>query len=250
MRDSLVVVANMPVKSSAERRVLVVDDEPTVREVVGRYLERDGFTVCELADGSNVLAMISSFRPHLVVLDVMLPVRGGIELLTELRRTSSIPVVLLTARSDEADRVIGLEIGADDYVVKPFSSRELVARVRCILRRSPSTSGVAALDDVAAPTIQFGELSIDPSAREVSISGRLVNLTAREFDLFEFLAAHPRQVFSRAQLLERVWNSSAAFQDPATVTVHIRRIRTKIEHDVDHPRWIITVFGVGYRFES
>jgi DNA-binding response OmpR family regulator len=220
--------------------VLVVDDEPTVRDVVARYLERDGFVVRELADGSDVLAVVASFRPDLIVLDVMLPYRSGLDLLRDLG--PGIPVILLTARTDEADRVLGLELGADDYVVKPFSPRELVARVRSVLRRSASPSATAVLS--------FDGLVIDTIAREVAVDDEAVALTAKEFDLLAYLAGHPRQVFSRAQLLVAVWDSSPDFQDPATVTVHVRRLRNKIEHDPEQPRWISTVWGIGYRFES
>jgi len=223
----------------AVQRVLVVDDEPTVRDVVARYLERDGYVVREVGDGSEVAAAIAEFHPDLVVLDVMLPGRSGLDVLRELG--NSVPVILLTARTDETDRVIGLELGADDYVVKPFSPRELVARVRSVLRRAGAPVGAAVLT--------FDELRIDPAAREVSLSDKVIALTAKEFDLLAHLASHPRQVFSRAQLLESVWDSSPDYQDPATVTVHVRRVRNKIERDPEQPRWIATVWGVGYRFE-
>ncbi|MBI5087616.1 MAG: response regulator transcription factor [Actinobacteria bacterium] len=223
----------------AAARVLVVDDEPTVRDVVARYLERDGYAVCELGDGGDVAAAVDSFRPDLIVLDIMLPTRSGLDVLRDLGQR--IPVILLTARTDEADRVLGLELGADDYVVKPFSPRELVARVRSVLRRSAP---------VGAPTVmQFDGLTIDTGAREVAVAGAPVSLTVKEFDVLAHLAAHPRQVFSRAQLLAAVWDSSPDYQDPATVTVHVRRLRNKIERDPEQPRWISTVWGVGYRFE-
>jgi DNA-binding response OmpR family regulator len=223
----------------AERRVLVVDDEPTVRDVVARYLERDGYVVCEVGDGDEVAAAIDSFRPDLIVLDVMLPHRSGLDVLRSVG--ARVPVILLTARTDETDRVLGLELGADDYVVKPFSPRELVARVGSVLRRAQGPQGTSVL--------RFDALEIDTAAREVRVDGQVVALTAKEFDVLAHLAAHPRQVFSRAQLLESVWDSSPAYQDPATVTVHVRRLRNKIEHDPEHPRYIATVWGVGYRFE-
>ncbi len=223
-------------------RVLVVDDEPTVREVVASYLERDGLSVDVAADGAAALEALKR-RPDLIVLDIMLPQVGGLEILREVRRTTEIPVILLTARSDETDRVVGLELGADDYVVKPFSPRELAARVRSVLRRSrpraPDTAG----------RMSFDGLVVDQSAHEVFVANRLVELRPREFDLLAFLAASPRQVFSRAQILERVWDSPAEFQDLSTITVHIRRLRHKIEIDPMHPRWIRTIWGVGYRFE-
>jgi DNA-binding response OmpR family regulator len=223
----------------AAQRVLVVDDEPTVRDVVARYLERDGYVVREIGDGDEVAAAVESFRPDLVVLDVMLPGRSGLDVLRELG--NRVPVILLTARTDETDRVLGLELGADDYVVKPFSPRELVARVRSVLRRSGAPTGTAVLT--------FDDLSIDLAAREVRVGGDVVALTAKEFDVLAHLASHPRQVFSRAQLLVAVWDSSPDYQDPATVTVHVRRVRNKIERDPEQPRWIATVWGVGYRFE-
>ena len=223
----------------AATRVLVVDDEPTVREVVARYLERDGYTVREVADGDEVAEAIETFRPDLIVLDVMLPHRSGLDVLRDVG--SRVPVILLTARTDETDRVLGLELGADDYVVKPFSPRELVARVRSVLRRAQAPTG--------STLLQFDDLVIDTAAREVRVAGEVVALTAKEYDVLAHLAAHPRQVFSRAQLLASVWDSSPEYQDPATVTVHVRRLRNKIEHDPEHPRFIATVWGVGYRFE-
>lgn len=225
------------------RRVLVVDDEPRVREVVASYLERDGFEVQEAGDGSSARLLISGFRPDLVVLDVMFPGASGLDLLSELRTADPpIPVILLTARADEEERVAGLELGADDYVVKPFSPRELVARVRSVLRRTRPASSPAA-------PIEHGSLRIDPAARRVELEGRPVELTAREFDLLLYLAASPGQVYSRAELLAEVWDSSPEWQDPATVTVHIRRLRQKLERDPADPRRFQTVWGVGYRFE-
>ena len=231
--------ADVGVSSTGSSRILVVDDEPTVREVVARYLERDGYVVAQADDGDLVLAAVQSFQPDLVVLDVMLPHRSGLDLVRDL--PTGLPVILLTARAEEADRVLGLELGADDYVVKPFSPRELVARVRSVLRRSAPSEQSAVL--------RFDELEIDTAAREVKVAATPMALTAKEFDLLAYLATHPRQVFSRAQLLAAVWDSSPDYQDPATVTVHVRRVRTKIEADSDHPRWIATVWGVGYRFE-
>lgn len=232
---------------SQRQRVLVVDDEPTVREVVATYLEREGYEVEVLAEGGTVIEAIDRFRPDLLVLDVMLPVRSGFDLVRELRTQSSLPVILLTARSDETDRVLGLELGADDYIVKPFSPRELAARVRSVLRRA--LVPVAATTPPADQLLEFDGLTIDVLAREVLLGGEVVTLTAKEFDLLAHLAAHPRRAFSRADLLREVWDSDPGYQDPATVTVHVRRLRTKLEADLDHPRWIVTVFGVGYRFE-
>ncbi len=213
-----------------------------VREVVARYLERDGLRVHEVADGDQAMAWLATNHPALVVLDIMLPGVDGLSLLRRLRADGDVPVILLTARAEEVDRVVGLELGADDYVVKPFSPRELAVRVRNLLRRATRS----AVDGVE---LRFGSLSIDPSAREVSIDGVLVTLTPKEFDLLLVLARAPRQVFSRRDLLQLVWDSAPEYQDPATVTVHVGRLRQKLETDPDHPRWIDTVWGVGYRFQ-
>ncbi len=221
--------------------MLVVDDEPMVREVASTYLVREGFEVAEAADGTEALDRMSAESFDLIVLDVMLPEIDGFSVLTRIRRTSDVPVVLLTARADESDRLLGLELGADDYVVKPFSPRELAARVRTILRR---TLGPPREVD----RMEFPGLVIDGTCREVLVDGKPIELTPREFDLVAFLARFPRQVFSRAQLLEQVWDSSPDWQDPATVTVHVRRIRQKMEADPEAPRWFDTVWGVGYRF--
>ena len=224
-------------------KVLVVDDEPTVREVVVGYLRRDGHEVAEAADGTTALELLDAEPPDLVVLDMMLPGVNGLDILRRVRSTSDIPVIMLTARAEESDRVAGLELGADDYVVKPFSPRELAARVNGVLRRSGNR------ETNAPQTLDFGELRVEPLSREVFLDGEIVDMTPKEFDVLAFLAASPRQVFSRAQLLEQVWQSSPEWQDPATVTVHVRRIRNKIEADPEKPRWITTVWGVGYRFE-
>jgi DNA-binding response OmpR family regulator len=222
-------------------RVLVVDDEPMVREVVTAYLERDGCKVTVADSGRAALEALRVSPPDLVVLDVMLPELDGLSVLTQLRRSSDVPVILLTARTEEPDRVLGLELGADDYVVKPFSPRELSARVRTVLRRSRTSPSNARLE--------FDDLTIDGATREVTCRGEVLELTPKEFELLAFLAGSPRQVFSRAQLLEHVWDSSADYQDPSTVTVHVRRLRMKLERDPEHPRWLQTVWGVGYRFE-
>ena len=224
------------------QRILVVDDEPTVREVVAHYLARDGYEVRELDRGDLVSATVAEFQPDLIVLDIMLPGASGLDFLRSAGG-ERVPVILLTARVEEADRVLGLELGADDYISKPFSPRELAARVRTVLRRAQQ------LPASAATPVQFDGLRIDVPAREVFVDDELVTLTAKEFDLLAFLAQAPRQVFSRAQLLHHVWDSSPDFQDPATVTVHVRRLRNKIEANPEQARWITTVWGVGYRFE-
>ena len=220
--------------------VLVVDDEPIVREVVCSYLQREGYRTLEAGDGDRARELVEQDAPTLVVLDLMLPGTDGLELCRWIRNRSSLPVIMLTARGEEADRIVGLELGADDYVTKPFSPRELVARVRSVLRRS-------APQLVQAERLSFDGLSIEITTREVMKSGTSLRLTAKEFDLLWFLARHPRQVFSRDQLMDRVWGYSVAL-DTGTVTVHVRRLREKIEDDPAHPRFLQTVWGVGYRF--
>jgi DNA-binding response OmpR family regulator len=221
--------------------VLVVDDEPIVRDVVVRYLRRDGYSTLEAGDGNTARTLIETRDPSLVVLDVMLPGTDGLELCRWIRGRSELPVILLTARGEEADRIVGLELGADDYVTKPFSPRELAARVRTVLRRAGG----------GPPTVErleFGDLVLDGASREVRRAGEPITLTAREFDLLWFLASHPRRVFSRDQLMDRVWGYSAA-HDTGTVTVHMRRLREKVEADPARPAHLLTVWGVGYRFD-
>jgi DNA-binding response OmpR family regulator len=220
--------------------VLVVDDEPIVREVVVSYLEREGYSTLEAADGERARQLVEEASPSLVVLDVMLPRIDGLELCRWIRSRYDLPVILLTARGEEADRIVGLELGADDYVTKPFSPRELAARVRTVLRRT-------ALPTPAEERIAFGDVIVDAAGREVTKAGEVLTVTAREFELLWFLASHPRRVFSRHQLMDRVWGYSAAV-DTGTVTVHIRRLREKIEDDPSRPRHLETVWGVGYRF--
>jgi DNA-binding response OmpR family regulator len=220
--------------------VLVVDDEPIVREVVVSYLQREGYRTLEAEDGDRARELLESESPSLVVLDVMLPGTDGLELCRWIRGRSELPIIMLTARGEEADRIVGLELGADDYVTKPFSPRELAARVRTVLRRSRSEVS-------EAERLSFDELSIDARTHEVRKDGTELRLTAKEFDLLWFLARHPRQVFSRDQLMDRVWGYEAAL-DTGTVTVHVRRLREKIEDDPSLPRFLQTVWGVGYRF--
>jgi DNA-binding response OmpR family regulator len=220
--------------------VLVVDDEPIVREVVVQYLRRDGFATLEAGDGESARALLEDGAAGLVVLDVMLPGMDGLQLCRWIRERSDVPVIMLTARGEEADRIVGLELGADDYVTKPFSPRELATRVRTVLRRASShTERQRRLD--------FGRLTLDASSRDVTVDGDAVRLTAKEFDLLWFLGSHPRQVFSRDQLMDGVWGYEPAF-DTGTVTVHVRRLREKIEVDPSKPRHLQTVWGVGYRF--
>ena len=234
--------------------VLVVDDEPAVRDVIVQYLRREGFVTEEASDGLVAQELIVSAVPDLVVLDVMLPGLGGLDLCRWSRQRSGLPVILLTARGEETDRVVGLELGADDYVVKPFSPRELVARVKALLRRSGATADEyrdTPRSEDGAPVVSkvvAGGLTVDPRTREVTIEGRTVDLTAKEFDLLHFLVRHPRQVFSREQLLSGVWGFDAGAElGTSTVTVHMRRLREKIEADPSQPELLQTVWGVGYR---
>jgi DNA-binding response OmpR family regulator len=220
--------------------VLVVDDEPTIRDVVVQYLRREGYATLEAGDGDAARELLEREWPNLVVLDLMLPGTDGLALCRWIRGRSQLPVIMLTARGEEADRIVGLELGADDYVTKPFSPRELVARVRSVLRRS------AAADERPDERVRFGDIEIDTAAREVRKHGSTLNLTAREFELLWFLASHPRRVFSRDQLMSRVWGYEPAF-DSGTITVHVRRLREKIEDEPAHPRYLETVWGVGYR---
>jgi DNA-binding response OmpR family regulator len=225
----------------AAEHVLVVDDEPTVREVVQHYLEREGYRVQVAADGPAALAVMDAGAPDLIVLDLMLPGVDGLDVCRQVRARGATPIIMLTAKGHESDRVVGLELGADDYVVKPFSPRELVARVRSVLRRAGAGDGQR-----TAP-LRAGDVTVDPATREVTVAGRPVSLTVREFDLLAFLVAHPRQVFSRGQLLRQVWEYTW-LGDTSTVTVHMRRLRSKVEDDPSSPLRLQTVYGVGYRF--
>jgi DNA-binding response OmpR family regulator len=224
--------------------VLVVDDEPTIVEVVARYMERAGYETYSASDGPEAVRLAGLHRPDLVVLDVMLPGFDGIEAMRRLheRAGERTPVILLTARGEESDRLVGLRHGADDYVVKPFSPAELVARVDAVLRRA---SPPAAAADEPEP-IEHGPLRIDPASRTVTLAGEEISLTQREFDLLAHLAAHPGRVFTRDQLMETVWDYPF-FTDTSTVTVHVRRLRAKLGDDPSEPRFIETVWGVGYR---
>ncbi|MER7109769.1 response regulator transcription factor [Streptomyces sp. NPDC000229] len=223
------------------RNILVVDDDPTVSEVVTGYLERAGFAVARAADGPEALRLAADHRPDLVVLDLMLPGMDGLEVCRTLRGQGPVPVIMLTARGDEEDRILGLEVGADDYVTKPFSPRELVLRVESVLRRG------AAAPSAEAP-VSAGGITLDPAARRATKDGRELPLTLREFDLLAHLVRHPGQAHSREALMREVWGWE--FGDLSTVTVHVRRLRGKVEDDPADPRLIRTVWGVGYRFEA
>jgi DNA-binding response OmpR family regulator len=223
--------------------ILVVEDEPNIAEVVSLYLRRAGYRVDVARDGQAALDAINQALPDLVVLDLMLPKVDGYTITRALRDRSDTPIIMVTARREEADRIAGLEMGADDYVVKPFSPQELVSRVRAVLRRTNRET-----DEMTAERLTFADIVIDPLTRLVNARGQELSLTAREFDLLYLLASRPRQVFNRDQLLERVWGL-ADFIDPGTVTVHIRRLREKIEADPANPTHLLTVWGVGYKFE-
>jgi two-component system, OmpR family, response regulator ResD len=227
------------------KRVLVVDDDPTVSEVVAGYLDRAGFTVDVAADGPAGVAAAAARPPDLVVLDLMLPGMDGLEVCRRIRAHGPLPVIMLTARGDEEDRVLGLEVGADDYVTKPFSPRELVLRVESVLRRVGTLA--ATRTEPAAPQLRSGPLALDPTARRATRRGSELALTTREFDLLEFFLRHPGRATSREELMRQVWGWE--FGDLSTVTVHVRRLREKVEDDPARPRLINTVWGVGYRFD-
>jgi two-component system response regulator ResD len=225
-------------------RILVVDDEPVVTEVVERYLHLEDFEVSLAADGRQALKTARAWHPDLVVLDLMLPGIDGLEVCRNIRKESAIPIIMLTAKGDETDRIVGLELGADDYVVKPFSPRELVARIKTVLRRSQSGPSPA-----MGGVLRFDGCAINPKSRSVVTDNGPVQLTGKEFDLLFFLASNPGRVFTRGQIMDQVWDFTYA-GDISTVTVHIRRLRKKLEADPVKPRYIKTVWGVGYKFEN
>jgi DNA-binding response OmpR family regulator len=227
-------------------RVLVVDDEPMVREVLARYLRDAGFEVDTAADGVQALSSFGESGPDLVLLDLMLPRIDGLDVFRAMRETAPTPVIMLTARGRETDRVVGLDLGADDYVAKPFSPREVVARVRAVLRRTDGATGDGAGDTIGV--LRFDDLEIDLDRREVRRAGSSIHLTRKEYDLLGFLASNPGITFSRERLLDEVWDLGWD-ADPGTVTVHVRRLREKIEDDPSAPARVLTVWGVGYRFE-
>jgi DNA-binding response OmpR family regulator len=228
--------------ASEKARLLVVEDDDEMRQLLSQLLAIDGYDVESAAGSTAAINAVARDEPDLILLDIMLGSEDGRDLLQELRRMSDVPVVFLTARSHEIDKIAGLKMGADDYIVKPFSPGELSARVESVLRRSRRPS--------RPPSVAvFGALHINFAAREVEVDGRIIDLTPKEFDTLAFLASSPRRAYSRAQLLDHVWSSSAEWQGEATVTEHVRRLRRKIEADPDHPRWITTVRGIGYRFE-
>jgi len=224
-------------------RVLIVDDEPMVRDVLARYLMRSGFIAESAADGEAAIAAFDASRPDLVLLDLMLPRIDGFSVFHSIRARAATPVIMLTARGEETERIAGLELGADDYVAKPFSPREVVARVQAVLRRGTPRDGASKLEGIV-----FDDLEMNGASREVRVRGRLVALTPKEFDLLYLMASSPRTVFTRSDLLDELWDLAFG-GDASTVTVHIRRLREKIELDPSKPRRLVTVWGVGYRFE-
>jgi DNA-binding response OmpR family regulator len=227
-------------------RILVVDDDPEITKLLEKYLSNEGYDVSIASNGAGALSAASAAEPDLVILDIVLGNEDGREVLRELRLISDVPTIFLTGRGLESERIAGLKLGADDYMVKPFSLGEMSARIESILRRSGANSSQHSIE---APNIVYGALQINENTHEVRLAGELIELTSKEFALLNFMASTPRQVYSRAQLLEHVWASSSEWQNEATVTEHIRRLRSKIEQDPDHPLWIKTVRGVGYRFE-
>ena len=226
------------------KTILVVEDEASIAEVVSLYLKRAGFNVQIASDGKQAMSMLERQIPDFVIMDLMLPEVDGLSLTRWLRDRSNVPVIMLTARREEIDRIAGLEMGADDYVVKPFSPQELVSRVRAVMRRLGREQD--ALENERP--LSLGTLSIDPKSRVVTLNNSPIELTAKEFDMLYLLARHPKQVFTREQLLERIWGG-ALYIDPGTVTVHVRRLREKIEEDASKPMRLLTVWGVGYKFE-
>jgi len=226
-------------------KILIVDDEPNIREVVGLYLRREGYTVVEASDGEEALELYRQDRPDLVVLDLVLPKLGGLEVCRRIQSERRVPLIMLTARGEEEDRALGFEAGADDYVVKPFRPRDLVARVAALLRRVDEARAVP----VDGKVLAFNGLRINTGAREVAVRDAPVTLTAHEFDLLLYLASYPGRTFTREQLMEAVWDDAFA-PDSSAVTVHVHRLREKIEADLEHPRHLLTVWGEGYRFEG
>jgi len=226
------------------KNILVVEDEPSIAEVVSLYLKRAGYHVQIASDGRQAMNIFERQMPDFVILDLMIPETDGFSLTRWLRDRSNVPIIILTARREEIDRIAGLEMGADDYVVKPFSPQELVSRVRAVFRRF----GQEQVEVESERSLSFDGLTINPRSRAVTVLDSAIELTVKEFDMLYLLAQHPKQVFTREQLLERVWGG-AQYIDPGTVTVHVRRLREKIETDPSKPTRLLTVWGVGYKFE-
>jgi DNA-binding response OmpR family regulator len=230
-----------------KKTILIAEDEPSIAEVVTLYLQRGGFQPSHAQDGEIARTFLETQIPDLCIIDIMLPGMDGLSLTRWLRARSNVPIILLTSRREEVDRIAGLEMGADDYVVKPFSPQELVSRVRAVLRRTGRED--ADLVDPNPPTsLAYNDITIDPRSHSLSLAGKEIPLTAKEFEMLHLMMRHPRQAYTRDQLLERIWGVTD-YIDPGTVTVHIRRLREKIETDPSSPRRIVTVWGVGYKFE-
>ncbi|MEM7533820.1 MAG: response regulator transcription factor [Chloroflexota bacterium] len=238
--------------SNQSAKILVVDDAPDIVDIVQLYMKNAGYEVITASDGPSALRALRDEMPDLVVLDIMLPGVDGLEITKRVRMIDNTPIIMLTARREESDRVLGFELGADDYVVKPFSPQELVGRVKAVLRRTmnaASTESAGTSQEAKSQEIVLEHIRINQTTHAVQAYGKDLNLTPKEFELLWFLAKHPQQVFNRAQLLEQVWGETD-YLDPSTVTVHIRRLRDKLEPDAANPRHIQTVWGVGYRFET
>lgn len=230
--------------SSLNERIMVADDDSNITDVCCRYLEREGYTVVTARDGLEAIEMWRSQTPHLIVLDLMMPHKNGWEVCNEIRQTEDVPIIMLTARGEEQDRLMGLTMGADDYLTKPFSPRELVLRIKAVLRRTRTAQASSA---ASTHTISYEGMMIDFARREVKIGERLIDLTVTEFEMLYLLASHPGQVFSRSQMMSKIWDFSYE-GDTTTVTVHIRRLREKIEQNASDPKYIKTVWGIGYKF--
>ena len=245
MREESGAAAAKPASGKPARRILIVDDEPPVREVVGQYLQLEGYAVMQAADGLEALRLAEAFPPDLVILDLMLPGIDGLDVCRRLRAKSAVPILMLTARTEDADKIAGFEVGTDDYITKPFRARELVLRVQAIMRRIEAVSAPAMVFD---SDLHFGDLVIRPRLHQAERDGVPLDLTVKEFELLHHLATHPGEVCTRRDLLRHVW-SYDYFDGGSTITVHMRRLREKVEPDPAHPRHLRTVWGVGYRFE-
>jgi two-component system, OmpR family, response regulator ResD len=245
MREESGAAAAKPAAAKPARRILIVDDEPPVREVVGQYLQLEGYAVMQAADGLEALRLAEAFPPDLVILDLMLPGIDGLDVCRRLRAKSAVPILMLTARTEDADKIAGFEVGTDDYITKPFRARELVLRVQAIMRRIEAVSAPAMVFD---SDLHFGDLVIRPRLHRAERDGVPLDLTVKEFELLHYLATHPGEVCTRRDLLRHVW-SYDYFDGGSTITVHMRRLREKVEPDPAHPRHLRTVWGVGYRFE-
>ena len=235
----------MAVVKMDKQKVLIADDEAPIREILKIYCEKEGFDVIEAADGAEAILKVQSEKPDIIILDIMMPVLDGLEVCKQVRKMSDIPIIMLTAKDDDDDRILGLEIGADDYITKPFNILEVKARIKAIIRRAGSNQN----KQEKAKTVEVGELKLDCEGRRVFISGKEINLTAKEFDVLELLVFNPNKVYSRENLLNIVWGYEYP-GDVRTVDVHIRRLREKIEANPSEPKYVHTKWGVGYYFQA